>query len=1017
MNDQENLKSGERRTVTVLFSDMKDFSSLSERLDPEEMDGVMNTIYGAFESVVQEHGGTVEKYIGDALVAVFGVPTLHEDDPSRAITAAQDFLREVLAINATLSPRGLSLSFRTGINTGLITTGRRGEFEVVTGHTMSVAARLESEAPVNGILVSASTKEQAESDFVFAPGQTYRVKGLEQPITAYVVTGRHSMPFSDDGRFIGRDEIIEKMIRLYLRHDAKTLGGVMLIGEAGIGKTATVGHFVSKLRQFPDSRTRILYARGRRYGGTDFSVVVDMLGNYLEIDRSVGPETIRRRLVGAINIEEKTADEFAELVLNRSGRLAESRAFVVLYIVLKHIIGSEDPGPYAPVIFLDNASDMDRQSRDFFRFFIKNSEYKPFFVLTDRRLSQVIEDLFERIEHIEIPPLTQAQSAELVAELWPELGESEPGGEILANGLGNPLYIREYVRFARATQNNSSLPATIQNIVLARVDGYDPVLRELLKKLAVFRHSFSLDDAKSMQAKTDGDPRIVEAAISFFVREGLLVHERDVYLFRHDLVKRALYDSLLNYNKRILHRIVAQLMMTQERPNTLRLLHHLARAEEYNQAFDALQNAPDSNINMEYVRYLDRIRQGIGEQAGSKEMLVKLLFTKSAILFNNGHSAESDTILKDVLKIAVSEKNIAYTAVAYHLLTAYNMKAYAFDKAYLCGTKALAYFRRSGASAGKVQNVLHILAISETLHNNRAEAEELLESLKNVENGDPNYTARAIAEVCLIQGNYTEAVSGIESVTAAGGGSDRLSTYVLACLCYWYICDFEKLLQTFQTMVEEPGASHAQLGQIYASAAVACRYAGEEHRFSEYLQQAEYHSLQLKNDFDYIDTLRSLTTANVILGHNKEAETGALEGLSIGLRHSAYYPTFSILTSLTELYIAESRHADATFFVNEASFYVQAGPILPRRELILYHYFRHLLCADSEYCVQTEVDDLQRAKELLTQELAAIGDPRLSANLLSLRSFGKVAEATGVGAPVGVAARATRPAAGSDSLT
>ena len=999
MTDQLNLKSGERRNVTVLFSDMKDFSRLTERLDPEEMDGVMNTIYGAFESVVQEHGGTVEKYIGDALVAVFGVPTLHEDDPSRAITAAQDFLREVAVINNSLSSKGLSLSFRTGINTGLITTGRRGEFEVVTGHTMSVAARLESEAPVNGILVSESTKSQAESDFVFAPGKEYRVKGLEQPITAHVVTGRHTMPFHDDGPFVGRDGILDDMIRLYLRHDAKSLSGVILIGEAGIGKTATVGRFVSKLRQFPDCSAPVLYARGRRYGGTDFSVVVDMIGNYLEIDRSLAAETIRRRLVGSISIEEKTANEFAELVLDRGGKIAESRAFVVLYIVLKHIVGSEDPGPYAPVVFLDNASDMDRQSRDFFRFFIKNSEYKPFFVLTDRRIIQVIEELFGGLKQIEIPPLTQDQSIDLLAELWPELGNDEPAGEILAGGAGNPLYIREYVRFARNAQDTSGLPTTIQNIVLARVDGYEADLRALLKKLAVFRHSFSLEDAKNMQERTDGDPRVVEPAISFFLREGLLVHERDVYLFRHDLVKRALYDSLLNYNKRILHRIVAQLMMAQERPNTLRLLHHLVRAEEYQQAFEVLRNAPDSNINMEYVRYLDRIQNGIRGQADLKDTLVRLLFNKSAILFNNGHSAETDAILKDVLKIAVSEKNISFTAVAYHLLTAYNMKAYAFDKAYLCGTKALAYFRRSGASPANVQNLLHILAISETLHNNREKAEELIKSLTNVEDGDPNYTARAIAEVRLIQGNYGEAVSGIEAATSTGSASDRLGSYVLACLCYWYVCDFEKLHKSFLAIVEQPGANHAQLGQIYASAAVACRYVGEESRVGEYLQQAEYHSLQLKNDFDYIDTLRSLTTANLILGRNKEAETGALEGLSIGLRHSAYYPTFSILTSLTELYVGESRHADAAFFVNEASFYVQADVSLPRRELVLYHYFRHLLCEDSEYCVPSDEDDPARAKTLLTEEIAALGNPRLAKNLLSLRSFGKVAAATGVDAP------------------
>ena len=106
----------------------------------------MTRIFGIFERIIKSHGGAVEKYIGDALVAVFGVPELHEDDPSRAIHAALEFLSSVKEENKRLTSRSLALSFRTGINTGLITTGRRGEFDVVTGHAMNVAQRLEAAA-------------------------------------------------------------------------------------------------------------------------------------------------------------------------------------------------------------------------------------------------------------------------------------------------------------------------------------------------------------------------------------------------------------------------------------------------------------------------------------------------------------------------------------------------------------------------------------------------------------------------------------------------------------------------------------------------------------------------------------------------------------------------------------------------------------------------------------------------------------------------------------------------------
>lgn len=154
MTDRENLKAGERRTATILFSDMKGSTSLSERMDPEEMDALMSRVFGIFEVIIKSHGGFVEKYIGDALVAVFGVPELHEDDPSRAIHAALEFLAQIRAENHRLSSRNLSVSFRTGINTGLITTGKRGEFDVVTGHAMNVAQRLEAAASPDAILVA-----------------------------------------------------------------------------------------------------------------------------------------------------------------------------------------------------------------------------------------------------------------------------------------------------------------------------------------------------------------------------------------------------------------------------------------------------------------------------------------------------------------------------------------------------------------------------------------------------------------------------------------------------------------------------------------------------------------------------------------------------------------------------------------------------------------------------------------------------------------------------------------------
>ena len=209
------LRHGERRYVTVLFADMKGFTDLSRRLDPEEMDLLMERVFGRFESIISAYGGSVEKYIGDALVAVFGVPQIHEDDPTRAVYAALDFLDQLKNIKLGDSGEIAPVGFRIGINTGLITTGKRGQQEVVTGHAMAVAARLESEAELNSVFVSEATREKCSDDFVFSKRQLLRLSEEAEPVAAYKVLGRIETPPVSDLPFLGRDR---KSTRLNSSH-------------------------------------------------------------------------------------------------------------------------------------------------------------------------------------------------------------------------------------------------------------------------------------------------------------------------------------------------------------------------------------------------------------------------------------------------------------------------------------------------------------------------------------------------------------------------------------------------------------------------------------------------------------------------------------------------------------------------------------------------------------------------------------------------------------------------------
>ena len=196
---------GERKQVTVLVSDLSGYTAMSERLDPGEVKKIMGQIFGEISSAVSKYDGTIQKFIGDAVVAFFGVPKVHEDDPVRAIRTAREINELVDAISPQFESKvGKRLAIHTGINTGLVVTGEVATGKGilgVTGDTVNLASRLSTIAKPGEILVGQDTYRQAEGLFNFAPLTPVRVKGKAEPVQVYRVTGIKEKK----GRFVGVD--------------------------------------------------------------------------------------------------------------------------------------------------------------------------------------------------------------------------------------------------------------------------------------------------------------------------------------------------------------------------------------------------------------------------------------------------------------------------------------------------------------------------------------------------------------------------------------------------------------------------------------------------------------------------------------------------------------------------------------------------------------------------------------------------------------------------------------------
>lgn len=982
------LKNGERVVATILFSDMKGFTSLSERMDPEEMDALMGRVFGAFAECIRAHGGTVEKYIGDALVAVFGVSEHHEDDSARAIHAALDFLGRV----DDLAPRGVELAFRTGIHAGLTATGRRGEHDVVTGHAMSVAQRLEAAAAPDSILVSDAVAEKCREEFQFGEAIELKVKGKSERVKAWPVLGLADGAPRDEGPLHGRREQLDELLRAYLRTDPKEGAGFLVTGEAGIGKTRLLAAFVAKLRAFPDFASPVLMVKARRYRSRPYAAIVDLVLARLALAPDAGADEARAALRRHGGADDRSIEAFARLVgrddaegFEASPRERDPEASQALLALLQTLLDPHGRDLFPPLAAVDDAHALDPLSTEFLAYWIRNARVKPFAVLLAREAPPALREAFPSFRSLKLGPLSDADSRATLLEAWPECPERLLPG-LLQAGMGNPLFIREYAAWARKHRDVTALPPGIQTIFLSRVERYPEAWRDLLLKLSVFMHSFDLESAGVIERRTGGDVGIVGPAFARFAADGVLVEEGGRWRFRLDPFKKALYASLLNHNKKILHGLVADIMLSRERPDAIRLLSHLARSERHVEAANLILADPDRNYRLDFLEHLDPLHRALARR--DADLAVRVLITKSAILFNAGRIDEAEEELRRIMRTAIARKDDACMGFAYHQICAYNTISCQFQKAVFTAQKALRYYRAAGGRERSVQNVLRYAAMAEMLRGNAGEANRLVSMAEKVEGGDSFESAAARVELLLLAGDYSTALALIDRALAGVEGERAARRAVgldLKLKALWQLCDWKAMAPVARELLAAGSPSDSAASQAHAMLALALRSGGSVDEADESFRQAEFFADRVRNDFDRVDALRTLALCRAMAGDRRKAEATAREGLVAGLRHSAYWQTFTLLTIMAEAMLSRDRADEARFFLLEASYLFTPGTLLPAKDAILYYHLASRLLDPSSAAANRSV-----ALRLLEDEKARIRDPELVATFLSARSFAAV---------------------------
>jgi class 3 adenylate cyclase len=539
----------QRKTVTVLQSDVTGSTALGQRLDPESLRAALARYFEISKAVIERHGGTVEKFIGDAVLAVFGVPVVHEDDALRAVRAAADIRDAIAQLNDDLvRDYGVSLTLRIGVNTGEVVTGTAER--LATGDAVVVAARLEQGAPPGEILLGEETVRLVRGSVEVGPFEHVQAKGKTQPLAAYrLLAVSHEAPQrSHDAPFVGRERERTLLAGAWERARAEhTAYFFTVLGTAGVGKSRLAAEFLSDL----GGDSRVVRGRCLSYGeGITYWPVVEIL----------------KQLLGArpaASLEEFVLDETAAaslLGLLGKGEQPESPE-IVAWSFRKLLEAVAESTPL--VLVLDDLQWADATLLDLVEHVADLSREAPMLLLCLAR-----PDLLDRrpgwgggklnATTVLLEPLPADDCERLIDALLvgAPLGD-DVRARILAAADGNPLFVEEMLALIRERDGDGEVdvPPSIHALLAARLDQLDPSERSVLERGSVEGKVFHRGAVQALAP----DEREVPTRLVSLVRKELVRPDRtllvgdDAYRFRHLLIRDAAYEALPKSARAELH--------------------------------------------------------------------------------------------------------------------------------------------------------------------------------------------------------------------------------------------------------------------------------------------------------------------------------------------------------------------------------------------------------------------------------------------------------------------------------
>ncbi|HEY6959469.1 MAG TPA: adenylate/guanylate cyclase domain-containing protein [Candidatus Limnocylindria bacterium] len=568
----------QRKVVTILFADLSGSTPLAEKLDPEELRAILGSYFAALARQIHRYEGTIDKYIGDAVMAVFGAPLSHEDDAERAIRAALAMQASIVRLNDDLDRRyGVRLALRIGVNTGEVVAGMlAGDVQrayTVVGDAVNTAQRLESAAPLGSVLVSETTRRLALHHFAFERREPVVLKGKSEPVTTYRVVSEIEATLEPEATpFVGRESELAWLADAMRDVDAGRGRILALVGEPGIGKSRLLTEFRASL---PPNVDRMLARCASYETNTPYALIADAIRGVFAIHAADDEAAARKALGEGMRRYGREADEITTAVVlevlgfAQRSDLDPQRKRALLVAFLRGLLALSTVRTPV-VIALEDLHWVDETSVQVLRELVRDIPSLRCLVVTtsrpgweppwpsERRLLDAFDD---------------ATSRTLMEAMIDAPVDAALSDAVLGRTGGNPFFIEEVLRELRdggalaerdgrvvsTGPGTDRLPTTVQEVLEARLDRLPDAARQVARPASVIGRTFWYRVLSAVAPDAPIADGLERLELDAFVVQRAMFPEL-TYAFRQALIRDVVYQTQLQSVRRRTHALVAEAM-------------------------------------------------------------------------------------------------------------------------------------------------------------------------------------------------------------------------------------------------------------------------------------------------------------------------------------------------------------------------------------------------------------------------------------------------------------------------